>query len=321
MAKQKIRFNYFEPQLIVENNELVTWDMKKFLDAILNNKRSFNASVFLGDEVSDLEWNSCGYDYANNLYYLQLSKLRSKNIPSRKKINQDKEDINLADDEYLGEFNLLIYDPRTNVLVTQGNFYGLNVKQIALTLSGLRMRVNDLNHERDGDVPYVVNLAPIIDSNAIEKVMQNEIYRKITIKGADFNEIADEELDSDVLSRSIAALSEVHGVNFEVTLSMAKTGKSESLDSEEVRRMIRDVLKLTREKDLDVGMHVTSRRDIESSMEYIDLLTPKLSSEIVLEVQNRSTIGAEYIFNGFKEQNYFATGISMQNKLIRLLPR
>ena len=52
--------------------------------------------------------------------------------------------------------------------------------------------------------------------------MQNEIYRKITIKGADFNEIADEELDSDVLSRSIAALSEVHGVNFEVTLSMAK---------------------------------------------------------------------------------------------------
>ena len=40
------------------------------------------------------------------------------------------------------------------------------------------MRVNDLNHERDGDVPYVVNLAPIIDSNAIEKVMQNEIYRK-----------------------------------------------------------------------------------------------------------------------------------------------
>ena len=46
MAKQKIRFNYFEPQLIVENNELVTWDMKKFLDAILNNKRSFNASVF-----------------------------------------------------------------------------------------------------------------------------------------------------------------------------------------------------------------------------------------------------------------------------------
>ena len=45
-----------------------------------------------------------------------------KNIPSRKKINQDKEDINLADDEYLGEFNLLIYDPRTNVLVTQGKF-------------------------------------------------------------------------------------------------------------------------------------------------------------------------------------------------------
>lgn len=321
MAKQKIRFNYFEPQLVIEEDELVSWDMKNFLDTILNNKRSFNASFFLGDEVSDLEWNSCDYDYTNDLYYIQLSKLRSKNIPSRKRINQDKEDINLADDEYLGEFNLLIYDPQTRVLITQGNFYGLNIKQIASTLSGLRMKVNELNKETDGELPYIVNLAPIIDSNAIEKVMNNEIYRKITIKGADFNEIADEELNSDVLSRSIGALSEVHGVNFEITLSMAKTGKNESLDSEEIRRMIQDVLTLTNDKELDVGMHVTSRRDIESSMEYIDLLTPKLSSEIVLEVQNRSTIGAEYIFNGFKEQNYFADGVSMKNKLIRLLPR
>ncbi|MGM0168035.1 hypothetical protein IGI39_003047 [Enterococcus sp. AZ135] len=321
MAKQKIRFNYFQPQLVIEGNELVSWDMKKFLDTILNNKRAFDASIFLGDEVSDLEWNSCDYDYANNLYYIQLSKLRSKNIPSRKRINQDKEDINLADDEYLGEFNLLIYDPRTKVLITQGNFYGLNIKQIASTLSGLRMKVNDLNEEPDGDLPYIVNLAPVIDSNAIDKVMNNEIYRKITIKGADFNEIADEDLNSDVLSRSVEALSKVHGMNFEITLSMAKAGKNESLDSEEIRRMIKDVLTLTNDKDLDVGMHVASRRDMESSMDYIDLLTPKLSSEIVLEVQNRSTIGADYIFNGFKEQNYFAEGNAMQNKLIRLLPK
>ncbi|EME8153920.1 hypothetical protein MM669_000866, partial [Enterococcus faecium] len=54
MAKQKIRFNYFEPQLIIENNDLVKWDMKKFLDTILNNKKTFDASVFLGDEISDL---------------------------------------------------------------------------------------------------------------------------------------------------------------------------------------------------------------------------------------------------------------------------
>lgn len=57
---------------------------------------------------SDLEWNSCGYDEFNDLYYIQLSKLRSKNIPSRKRVNQDKIPLNLADDEFLGEFNLMV---------------------------------------------------------------------------------------------------------------------------------------------------------------------------------------------------------------------
>lgn len=321
MAKQKIRFNYFEPQLVVEGNELIVWDMVRFLETILGNRRAFNAAVILGDEVSDLEWNSCGYDQANNLYYIQLSKLRSKNIPSRKRINQDKQDINLAEDEYLGEFNLLIYDPTLNVLITQGNFYGLTVKQIALSLSGLRMRTNEFLEIDEGEVPYVVNLAPIIDNRAIDNVLHNEIYRKVTIKGADFNEIAQENLNSTVLSRTIDALGEVNGVNFEVTLSMAKTGKEESLDSDEVRLMIADILRLNNDEEQNVAMHISSRRDAESAIESIDLLSPRLSSEIVLDVMNRSTIGHEFIFNGFKEQNYFNQGLAIQNRLGRLLVR
>ncbi|MDT2810168.1 hypothetical protein P7H43_06710 [Enterococcus asini] len=320
MAKQKVRFNYFEPQLVIENNELVKWDMEKFLETIIGNKKSFDASEFLGDEVSDLEWNSCQYDYKNNLYYIQLSKLRSKNIPSRKRINHDKEDINLADDEYLGEFNLLIYDPKVNVLITQGNFYGLTTKQIALTLTGLRRKVNNFNEDTDGELPYMVHLAPVLDSNAIDKVMKNEIYRKITIKGADFNEIADKDLSSRVLSKTIDALNKVHGLNFELTLSMSKAEKAKTLDQEEIRDMIKDVVMLKDKDSSNVAMNIASRRDFESSIEYIDLLSPRLTSEIVLEVQNRSTIGAEYIFNGFKEQNYFDEKNHMQRKLIRLLP-
>lgn len=320
MAKQKIRFNYLEPQLVIENDELVKWDMKKFLETILNNKKAFDASVFLGDEVSDLEWNSCDYDYQNDLYYIQLSKLRSKNIPSRKRLNQDKVDIELADDEYLGEFNLLIYDPKVMALITQGNFYGLTIKQIALTLTGLRRKVNELIGESDGELPYMVNLAPVIDSKAISKVMSNDIYRKITVKGADFSEIADSDLNSQVLSKAIDALNKVHGVNFELTLSMAKADKKETLDKEEIRNMIDDVVKINKNSKDNVAMNIASRKDFESSIEYIDLLTPRLTSEIVLEVQNRSTIGAEYIFNGFKEQNYFNDIQHFQRKLIYLLP-
>lgn len=321
MAKQKIRFNYFEPMLYINDGRLVLWDMKDFLEFILSNKRAFNAAVFLGDEVSDLEWNSCGFDETNNLYYIQLSKLRSKNIPSRKRINQDKESLQLSDDEFLGEFNLLIYDPTMNIIVTQGNFYGLTTKQIALSLSGIRMKYQDVQGLSDGDTPYVVHLAPIIDDAAISRVKNNEIYRKISIKGADYQEIAGTHLTSSVLSKAIDAIDEIHGVNFEINITMAQTPKNESLESEEVRKIIDDVLHLKNVEEKDVSMNIASRRDEENAIEYIDLFSPRLTSSIVLDIKNRSTIGAEYIFNGFKEQNYYNPKIAMQNKVGRTINR
>lgn len=196
MAKQVIRFNYFHVKLINNQNEMFEWDMRDFIEYIIGNKHSFDPSVILGDEISDLEWNSCGYDEFNDLYYIQLSKLRSKNIPSRKRVNQDKIPLNLADDEFLGEFNLLIFDPKLNILITQGNFYGLTTKQITMTLSNLRMKYKDAIGENDGDVPYIVSLEPIIDQTAISRVKHNNIYRSITIKGADYKEIANEDLDT-----------------------------------------------------------------------------------------------------------------------------
>lgn len=321
MARQMIRFNYFEPMLVIENDELAIWNMQEFFEFIIANRRAFNPAVFLGDEVADLEWNSCGYDETNRLYYMQLSKLRSKNIPARKRINQDKEPLELTDDEYLGEFNLLIYDPLNRVLITQGNFYGLTTKQITLTLSGIRAKYMDYISRSDGDTPYIVYLSPIPDVDAIERVRGNQIYRKITIKGSDYQEIARERLNSQVLSHSIDALESINGVNFEITVTMANAPKQEGLDNEEVRNMINDILILQANDETDVSMHIASRRDEENSMEYINLLKPRITSTIILEVANRSTIGFEYIFNGFKEQNYFNEELAIQSKIISTLSR
>ncbi|EPI18335.1 hypothetical protein D355_00330 [Enterococcus faecium SD1C-2] len=320
MAKQVIRFNYFHVKLINNQNEMFEWDMRGFIEYIIGNKHSFDPSVILGDEISDLEWNSCGYDEFNDLYYIQLSKLRSKNIPSRKRVNQDKIPLNLADDEFLGEFNLLIFDPKLNILITQGNFYGLTTKQITMTLSNLRMKYKDAIGENDGDVPYIVSLEPIIDQTAISRVKHNNIYRSITIKGADYKEIANEDLDTQFMGTAIEALNEINGVNFEITVTMARAPKQKSLDETETRKLIDEILEL-RDKNIDVSMNIASRKDEENSIEYIDLIAPRLTSKIILDVQNRSTIGAEYIFNGFKEQNYFHENVHMQRTVMNILAR
>ena len=59
MAKQVIRFNYFHVKLINNQNEMFEWDMRDFIEYIIGNKHSFDPSVILGDEISELEWNSC----------------------------------------------------------------------------------------------------------------------------------------------------------------------------------------------------------------------------------------------------------------------
>lgn len=318
MARQLIRFNYFKPKLATDGEEDILWDMKPFIEFILAKPKAFSGAVVLGDEISDLEWNSCGFDESSNLYYIQLSKLRSKNIPSRKKINQDKESLQLSDDEFLGEFNLLIFDPETNVLITQGNFYGLTTKQISMSLSNLRLRFKDEIEESEEENPSVIFLQPIIDKHAIARVKTNDIYRKVTIKGADYHELANEELSSSTLSSAISALDQVNGVNFEITISMSRASKEESLSQEEVRNMVDDIIDL-KEKSLDVSMNLTSRKNEENAIEYVDLLTPRLTSSIAVEVKNRSTIAAEYIFQNFKSQNYFDPQINMRGAVRSIL--
>lgn len=320
MVRQSIRFNYFEPILVAENDEEILWDMRPFIEFIIGNRQAFNPAVPLGDELADLEWNNSFYDEKNQLYYIQLSKLRSKNIPSRKRVNHDKVSITLDEDEFLGEFNLIIYDPNLDVLITQGNFFGLTTKQIAIALSNMRLKYKEYVGETETENIHIIHLRPIIDSAAIDRVKENEIYRKIEVKGSDYREIANENLDSNVLDTAVKSMDEINGVNFGISLSMSKAPKSNSLEKDEVRSMISDVLRL-KEDDVDISMKVSTRRDEEAAIEYIDLLSPRLTTNIVLEIQNRSTIGAEYIFNGFKEQNYFDEKNHIQNKLRGLLNR
>ncbi|MDM5143796.1 hypothetical protein ICE98_00867 [Lactococcus lactis] len=74
-----------------------------------------------------------------------------------------------------------------------------------------------------------------------------------------------------------------------------------------------------KEKSLDVSMNLASRKNEENAIEYVDLLTPRLTSSIAVEVENRSTIAAEYIFQNFKSQNYFDPQINMRGAVRSIL--
>lgn len=320
MARQKVRFNYFVPKLEGMDGP-ITWDMKEFLDYIINNRKSFRSYSVIGDEISDLEWSHCSYDLQNNLYYIQLSKLRSKNIPARKRISQDSTPIALNDDEYLGEFNLLIYDPILRILAIQGNFYGLTTKQIQQTLSNLRINYKAKIKQEDPELPLLVNLEPIIDNQQINKITRhNKIYRQVVIKGSDYKQLANTNLSSQTIDRAVNAVGKIDGVNFKIEISMARTPKGQTLDVAETKRMINDVLDINREIPGSVAMNISTKKDEDSAVEHINVLTPTLTSYIVLEIEARRTIGVDFMYRQFLEQNYLIPTDSMRNKVIHIIP-
>ncbi|WHS14292.1 DUF6731 family protein [Ligilactobacillus salivarius] len=320
-SSKRIRFNYFVPSLvdITDNNANIRWDMKEFFEFILNhNHNDLNTAVPLGDEIADLEWNTANIDEKNELYYCQLSKNRSKDIPSKKKLNHDKVPLELEDDEYIGEFNLIVYDARYNLLIVQSNFFGLTVKQISTTLSILRQRIKDAMGKSEKDNPKGIILEPLIDPSEISKIKKHKIYRRIIVKGSDYNFAAADDYKESPLNKAINYLRKIGGVNFNIELSMSRSAKNRSLDADQVRKIIDEVLSIRKNDTVDVAMSIASKANEEDPVDVVNLIEPRLTSEIVIEVENRATIGSEYIYTNFCEQNYLDDKNNMREKASRV---
>ena len=318
---KKIRFNYFVPSLIdiSDNNANIRWDMKEFFEFILGHKHSdLNTAVPLGDEIADLEWDTVHFDEKNNLYYCQLSKNRSKDIPSKKKLNHNKVPLELEDDEYIGEFNLLVYDAQYDLLIVQSNFFGLTVKQIATTLSILRQRIKDAINKSEKNKPKGIVLEPLIDPSEIARIKRHNIYRRIVVKGSDYNFAAADDYKELPLNKAIANLSKIGGLNFNIELSMSRSARNKSIDVKQVREIIDEVLNIRENDTVDVAMSIASKANEEEPVDVVNLIEPRLTSEISIEVENRTTIGSEYIYTNFCEQNYLNDKANMRKKASRV---
>lgn len=78
-------------------------------------------------DIGKIRIYSCEYDKVNRIWLLQVIKLREKNLPG---IVNDEDDsyrpITLTDEEYVGEFISLIFDPQKCILYSSRNRYSVN---------------------------------------------------------------------------------------------------------------------------------------------------------------------------------------------------
>ncbi|MEH7436741.1 DUF6731 family protein [Neobacillus drentensis] len=316
MARKYVRFNYFEVQLVPApvalREELVegyqeiqlnddpdfadNWNMSNFLDHLMVH-RDFDTNVEMGDEYSEIETDSYTFDERRNIYSFQLSKLRDKNIPSKKRFGEIKEEILLEQDEFIGEFVSVIYDNQYNTIALQSNLYGLNAKQTENVLTQLRFRYLDEIGLVD-EIPLVVRLVPIIDRAKIQRVMNADYYKKIRMRGS--NVMLDANLgEASLLADARRLLNGVSGVNIDVTISLGRTERTRSLDDLPIRELIEVYNQLP--EDLRPQVELTALENEEAEIETVNLLAPRMTDRITIEVAPRTTVAHEYLYHTFLE--------------------
>lgn len=324
LATKYIRFNYFEvvlvPYALIAMQEAedeadaidplagaVPYDMNGMLNYILG-KQMTKLDVQVSDEVAEMEPGSLEHP-VDHLMTFQLSKLKDTNIPAKKRIGEVKENIILRDDEYIGEFTSIIYDTQLSVMMVQSNKYGLNTRDLEVYLTELRWRYLS-ETARDEESPNVVRLRPIIEMNQAQKVLDAKYFRKITIKGADMME--DALVPDGLMNQAIKALAASNGVTFEITLSMHRSGKDASLDQDYITQIVTDFESLPESQKPKV--EISKIDDDGMNIDVVNLLEPRMSDRIRVEIEPRKTIGHEYLF-----QQMYPAYESKRSQLFRIL--
>ncbi len=322
----KIGFSYTCPTLRFLNEERapVGFDMRDFCEWIIQLKDAENRPSMVvalpNGNFADIEWRDCMYDFENGLYCFRLKKLRSDNIPAFTGMNTDSTDIILEENQFLGEFNLIVFDPHINRLIVQSNYFGLSIGQIELALSQMRLAFLESRgtiFERND--PGFVKLEFLVDLEKINSLEDSDIYRSINLRVADIPNLATMQINSNTLNSVIELGNELGGVSVNIQVSLSHEPRERSLDQLELRELLDDITTLNRNRD-GAKLSVKARSDIESPLENIDVLLPKLTSLVILNNTGRSTLGMEYLYEQFKEQNYFSEEQHMQQRARLLGP-
>lgn len=305
MPRKYIRFNYFTIKLVpdgipdnmIDADYTTPWNMTEILDYLSVRRNNLAGNIDVGIYIADFERDTLMYDQHNNLYSFQISKLRENNIPALKRIGNPKEDIAMAEDQYLGEFVTVIFDPQFITVAVQSNLYSLNIPQLEIYLTVLRRRFKELLGNPDA-FPLKVEMHPIIDPSKITAIENSDIYRKITIKGSNYSAEALAQQGS--LNEVSEFIGQARGVNFELTLSLGSAPKDETLDSDTIQEIIAGFNGIENDQNRP-KVEITAREDIEAPLEVVNLLSPRLTNLISLVVENRRGISHEIIHATFVE--------------------
>ncbi|MCI8520597.1 MAG: hypothetical protein HFE51_10500 [Clostridia bacterium] len=212
-----------------------------------------------------------------NYWVLDFLRLRDSNLPKRAYENKQTEDMQLDDDEYMGEEAIAIYDPETNVLALQRN-------RNSLSVTGIEKYLNDVWQHRDNNVIYLRPILSEIDLDAILKKTDKD-YRKIRFKIADTDNLQEADYDNSPLGQILKGVGKYQGAFVDVTISMGHF-RDKSLNDVAVNNTLNELVNNASTKKAEISI----KEDADAPVEIIDLLSDKLSDYVQIEYELKKSI-------------------------------
>lgn len=275
------------------------WAAKSMFETLLRNlqnDKKYKTSFVIDGMPIEIEPGS--FAICGNIVTFQLTKLRSDMLPAKKKINQEKEDIALADDEYIGEFTSILYDMASNAFMIQSNMYGLTHSQVEQYLTLLRRK---LMVGKTSNLEYTMcELDPIVDADDVfEKMRKSHEIKKIRLRAAD-GIIGGHE--GNPFANLTDAVGNRRGYVFDITISVNRDSEVEKIDKDAANDLLNFLDEISGEGDRDKNllMEVTRKESENSATEIVNLLKPCLRDDITFAIEERASIGHEFMADQMK---------------------
>lgn len=292
---KKIRIDYyrivFRPiqEKDLHSTPLDGFDFHKWLRLFDDEYKSLDTRIkpYVGDNIR-LDY--INYNEFNKLWELSFIRLRSNNLPRWAYNNQESKDIELNDDEYIGEDVCMLYDSENSVICLQRN-------RNSVSKNGIVAYINQIWDHRDG---YVIDFVPIIKAFDITKGRKG-ISRKLHIKCS----VAKEDLSScRSLQQMIDTCNDIGGQTIDITISAGRSPKNRLNNS-----VVFDTIMALTGNSNCKSLQLSYKKDEESPVEYVDLLNCSVVDQIDVEIIPKKTISYHMILKRMEEQYILKKGL------------
>ena len=214
------------------------------------------------------------------LWCLSFDRLRDTNLPMKTKLYEESTDIEIDEDEYIGDKIAMLYDPASNIVVLQRN-------RNSLSLSGIQQYINKL---WNGDNNIFIQLNPILELDPFVRAGNKATYRKVKVKLGNMldNSLVAQENKS--FKKICDLLNTYQGMTAEIVISMGRA-KNQYLDQD----MVNETMEIVKNNEAAIKGAEVSYKGDDDKTEIVDLFNNKIFDVISVDLEARKTVPIEEI--------------------------